>query len=66
MQSLILKLLLDFVNDPVQNIWWGWGLVLILGAMLLLRSICFSLNFTISILTGMLGQMGYTDMGYIP
>jgi hypothetical protein len=34
--------------------WWGWGFVLILAVMLLVRSICFSLNFTISILTGFL------------
>lgn len=47
-QSVVLKLILDFLSDPLAPVWWGWTLVSILAIGLFSRAFFFGIHFMIS------------------
>ena len=47
-----MKLILDFISDPKADENWGWILVAILLAVLVVRTVFFTVNSTLGILTG--------------
>nr|AHK05653.1 ATP-binding cassette transporter sub-family C member 5 [Tigriopus japonicus] len=65
--SLVLKLLLDYINQPLEDLNHGWILVLILLLTQFFRTVTFSLNFNIGVHTaqkvvGALQYLGYSKL----
>ncbi|TRY70687.1 hypothetical protein TCAL_10025 [Tigriopus californicus] len=65
--SLVLKLLLDYINQPIEDLNHGWMLVLMLLLTQFFRTVTFSLNFNIGVHTaqkvlGALQYLGYSKL----
>ena len=52
-QSVVLKMILDFLNDPDQPIETGWILIIILFLVQFARTALFNMCFTVGIMTSL-------------